>query len=149
MDFCAEQKKQEFCQAILDAANRPGQLPHLIHCRLTHLTPDGNATGELEIQPDILNPWNTVHGGALATLADNVTGSGVLAATGYICVTVNYNMHYLRPATGSKIICTARPEKLGKHLCVMHADLTNDAGQLVATCEFTFDLVQPLDQEAL
>ena len=62
---------------------------------------------------------------------------------------IHYNMHYLRPATGSKIICTARPEKLGKHLCVMHADLTNDAGQLVATCEFTFALVQPLDQEAL
>lgn len=149
MDFCAEQKKQEFCQAILDAANRPGQLPHLIHCRLTQLTPDGNAVGELEIQPDILNPWNTVHGGALATLADNVTGSGVLAATGCVCVTVSYNMHYLRPATGSKITCTARPEKLGKHLCVMHADLTNDAGQLAATCEFTFNVGQPLRQEAL
>lgn len=65
MDSCAEQKKQEFCQAVLDAANRPGQLPHLIHCRLTQLTPDGNATGELEIHPDVLNPWNTVHGGAL------------------------------------------------------------------------------------
>lgn len=149
MDFCAEQEKQKFCQAILDAANRPGQLPHLIHCRLTSLTPDGNAVGELEIQPDNVNPWDTVHGGALATLADNVTGSGVLAATGCICVTVNYTMHYLRPATGSKIICTARPEKLGKHLCVMHADLTNDSGQLVATCEFTFDLIQPLNQEVL
>ena len=149
MDFCAEQKKQEFCQALLDAANRPGQLPHLIHCRLTHLTPDGNAAGELELQPDNLNPWGTAHGGALATLADNVTGSGVIAATGCTCVTVSYSIHYLRPATGAKIICTARPEKLGKHICVMHADLTNDAGQLVATSEFTFNIVQPLDPEGL
>ena len=149
MDICAEQKKQEFCQALLDAANRPGQLPHLIHCRLTHLTPDGNAVGELEIQPDNVNPWGTAHGGALATLADNVTGSGVIAATGCVCLTVSYSIHYLRPASGRKIICTSRPEKLGKHICVMHADLTNEDGQLVATSEFTFNVAQPLNLEAL
>lgn len=149
MDSRIAPNSQDMCQTLLDASNRPGQLLHLIHCRLTELTPDGNAVGVLELHPDNRNPWGTAHGGALATLADTVTGSGVVAATGCACVTVDYNIHYLRPAAGSKITCTARPERLGRHICVMHAGLTDDAGELVATSEFTFALTQPLDREAL
>lgn len=147
MDSYAEQNKPEFCLALLDAVNTPGQLPDHIHCRLTHLTSDGSAAGELEILPENQNPWGTVHGGALATLADTVAGSGVVAATGCACVTVNYSMNYLRPATGRRITCTVRPVKLGRQICVMHADLSNEQGESVAISEFTFCVTGPLDPE--
>lgn len=149
MAFCVEQSHEDFCRSLMESINRPGQFPHHIHCQLTRVTPEGETVGMLEVVPENLNPWGTVHGGALAALADTVTGTGVIAATRCSCVTVSYSINYLRPGTGSRIICTSRPEKLGKNICVMHADLTNDKNELVATTEFTFCVLEPLDKETI
>lgn len=147
MDSCAEQKKQMLCRALMDRMNAPGQFSAYIHIRLTELTPDGRCTGELEVVPENLNLLGIVHGGALATLADTVAGSAVAAATGRACVTVSYGFNFLRPATGGRIICSAYAEKLGRHICVMHADLLDEKGEKVAAGEFTFCVTEPLDPE--
>lgn len=147
MDSCADLNKLEFCQKLMDRVNMPGYFPAHIHCRITHLTPEGRSVGELDVAPENLNGLGIVHGGALAALADTVAGSGVLAATAHTCVTVSYGMNFLRPASGSTITCTAAPEHLGRRICVMHADLFDDKGTKVATGEFTFCVMGPLDPE--
>ena len=136
MDSCAE--PWAFGQALMDHANVPGQFSAHARCRLTRVTPEGESVGELEIVPEVLNIWGTVHGGALSALADTAAGAGVAAATGCGCVTVSSTMNFLRPAAGSKIVCTARPEKLGGHICVMRAELADERGETVATGVFTF-----------
>jgi acyl-CoA thioesterase len=143
-----EQKKQQFCQALVDCMNADGHFASFSHVRLTDLSPDGTCTGVLDVAEDNLNYRGIVHGGALATLADTVAGTAVAAATGCSCVTVNYGFNFLRPAVGSQITCSARPEKLGKHICVMHADLFDGQNTKVAAGEFTFCVMEPLDQEA-
>lgn len=135
--------------ALFHHINADGSFPSHARCRLVSLTPEGVAVGELDVVPEVLNIWGIVHGGALATLADTIAGSGVAAATGYGCVTVNYNINFLRPAAGTKITCTARPVKLGKHLCVMRAELTNEQNELVADSELTFSLLAPLEGEEI
>ncbi|WP_297720974.1 PaaI family thioesterase [Intestinimonas sp.] len=114
------------------------------HIQITELYEDGTAVGALTVHPDSLNPYGIVHGGCLATLADTVGGSGVLAATGRPCVTVNYAFNFLRPAKGENrhIFCRAQPEKLGQTLCVYHLVLTDDNGVEVANGNFTFYLTQ-------
>ena len=149
MDSRAEQKKLEYCQILMNKVNTPGQFPDYVRCRLTRLTPDGEAEGVLEVSPSVLNVWGTVHGGALSTLADTVAGTGVAAATGRGCVTVNYSMNYLHPATGGVITCTAHPAKLGNHICVMRTTLKNKKGDAVATGEFTFYVTTRLDKGVL
>ena len=146
MDSCVEQ--EALCQALTGYANTPGQFSSHACCRVTRVTRSGEAVGELEVAPEVLNVWGTVHGGALSTLADTVAGTGVVAATGGACVTVNSSMNYLRPAAGRKIVCTARPEKLGQHICVMRAVLVNDQGETVSTGEFTFCVIGLLEQVA-
>lgn len=146
MDSCAEQKP--FGQDLVEYANSPGQFSTHARCRVIRAAQSGEAVGELDIVPEVLNVWGSVHGGALSTLADTVAGTGVVAATGCGCVTVHSSLNYLRPAAGSKIVCTVQPEKLGGHICVMRCVLTNDRGETVSTGEFTFCLTGPLEQKA-
>ena len=102
--------------------------------------------GELTITPQSLNPLGIVHGGCLAALADTVAGAGVIGNTGRTCVTVNYSFHFLNPASGDghKIYCRARPQKMGRTLCLYEVSLTDDGGREVATGSFTFFLKDPL-----
>lgn len=147
MDSCANQKKQAFFQKMIDRMNEPGQFSADVHVRIEKIDV-GYAEGVLDVHPINLNLLGIVHGGCLATLADTVAGMGVVA-TGYSVVTVNYGLNFLRPATGKQIRCIAKAEKMGKTLCVMHVDLYNDSDleKKVASGNFTFCLMEPLDQE--
>lgn len=145
MVSCADPNKQKFYQNMIDRMNEPGQFSADIHVRIEAIAP-GSAEGYLDIHPENLNLLGIVHGGCLATLADTVAGMGV-AATGHACVTVSYGMNFLRPATGKRIRCVATAEKMGKTLCVMRTDLLNEEGQKVASGNFTFCVLEPLDPE--
>ncbi|MGM9607941.1 MAG: PaaI family thioesterase [Oscillospiraceae bacterium] len=145
MDSCADQKKQKLYREMIDRMNEPGQFSADIHVRIDKIDV-GYAEGVLDVHPENLNLLGIVHGGCLATLADTVAGMGV-AATGHACVTVNYGMNFLRPATGKQIRCVATAEKMGKTLCVMRTDLLNETGQKVASGNFTFCVMEPLDPE--
>lgn len=106
----------------------------------------GQAQGELEVNENSLNPHGTVHGGCLYTLADTVAGSAVAASCGRPCVTVSGTLEFLRPATGPRIHCTARPKKLGGTICTMQVELSDIHGKLVATGTFIFMLVNPVNK---
>lgn len=145
MDSCAEQAA--LCQALMDRMNAPGQFSAEIHVRVTQLSP-GRCEGVLEVHPENLNVLGIVHGGCLATLADTLAGLCV-AATGNHCVTASYSMNFLRPATGEKIYCEAKAEKLGRKINVIRAELTNDTGELVAVGDFTFCSTGPVEPKQL
>ena len=144
MDSCAEQNNQSFFQTLIDKMNEPGQFSADVHVRIEKIDV-GYAQGVLDVHPENLNLMGIVHGGCLATLADTVAGMGV-AATGNACVTVSYGMNFLRPATGKQIRCIATADQMGRRLCVMRTELLNEAGEKVATGNFTFCVMQPLDK---
>lgn len=147
MDSCANEKQQAFFRTLIDRMNEPGQFSSDVHVRIETIDV-GYAEGVLDVHPMNLNLLGIVHGGCLATLADTVAGLGVVA-TGYSVVTANYGLNFLRPATGKQIRCIARAEKMGKTLCVMHVDLYNDddRDKKIASGNFTFCLLEPLNQE--
>lgn len=116
--------------------NAPHQFSYESGVLVTRVEP-GFAQGVLEVGPNSINPHGKVHGGALATLADTVGGC-CACSKGGLCVTSSSTMEFLRPADGPRIFCTATPKKMGYHLSVIQVELTNAAGETVATGTFTF-----------
>ena len=121
---------------IVRTVNTPHQFSYENGILLTDVSP-GYAKGELTVGPNSINPHGNVHGGALATLADTVSGC-CACSRGGSCVTANCSMEFLRPATGSKIYCEATPKKMGRSLSVIQLVITNDKGAVVATGTYTF-----------
>lgn len=138
MDSCVEERaeNEKLYDEIRRMCNNPDQFAGLNHIAVTVIAED-YAEGELTVTAQSCNVYNIVHGGCLAALADTVAGSAV-ASRGRNCVTINYGMNFLSPATGTKIKCVARPRKVGKTICVYHCLLTDDKGRTVAAGDFTF-----------
>ena len=120
----------------IPVVNSPHQFSYENGILVTRVIP-GRAEGVLVVGPDSINPYRNVHGGALATLMDTVTGC-CACSKGGSCVTANCTMEFLRPANGSEIKCIATPKKMGKSLSVIQAELYNTDGSVVATGTYTF-----------
>ena len=120
----------------IPVVNSPHQFSYETGILVTRVIP-GRAEGVLVVGPDSINPYHNVHGGALATLMDTVTGC-CACSKGGSCVTANCSMEFLRPANGSEIHCVAIPKKMGKSLSVIQAELYNTDGSVVATGTYTF-----------
>jgi len=144
MDFC---DKNVFEQ-ILAYGHGDGTngFRDLVGVKVTGLSPEGG-TGELLLDARHLNPNGTVHGGALYTLADIVTGYTAIAwamdATGksveeLACTTVSGSLNFLRQARGSKLICRAACRKMGKTLAVMDVSIFDDQNVEVSAGSFTY-----------
>lgn len=131
-------KKQN--QPIESIVNSPCQFSYENGIVLTHVEP-GLARGELRAGPNSVNPHGTIHGGAIATLADTVAGCCACAG-GDSCVTASSSMEFLRPARGD-LVCEATPKKLGSRLSVVGFAITDAGGKTVATGTFTFFMFKP------
>ena len=129
-----EQRGRE--KPVLGRANQPHQFSYENGVLVTKVEP-GRAEGVLNVGPNSINPHGMVHGGALATLADTVSGA-CACARGRTCVTAGSSMEFLRPADGPTITCVATPKKEGRSLSVIQVVLFNHQGKVVTTGTFTF-----------
>lgn len=134
----SDEQVRKHCDRVIETINSCGFTYHN-GIRITRLDLD-YCEGELEITPECLNPLGIVHGGCLAALADTVGGMAALSR-GKGTVTVNYGFSFLRQAKGTKIKCVATPEKVGKSISVFRCTLTDDQDQLVASGQFTFNMI--------
>jgi uncharacterized protein (TIGR00369 family) len=89
---------------------------------------DHTARVRMLFAPDRLRPGGIVGGPSLMTLADFAVWVAVLAAVGPepMTVTVNLNIHFLRPVPPGDVVAETRLHKVGKRLAtgdvVMYAD---------------------------
>lgn len=91
----------------------------------------GYASLELEVEEGILNAFNTVHGGAIFTLAD--TAFGIAGNTRGMAVGLQASIHFLKPAfLGDKLVATAVEESLSRTTGVYNVRVENQKGELVA-----------------
>lgn len=87
-----------------------------------------------------LNRHGTVHGGALATLADAAMGAAV-AAAGVAPATVEMKVTYLEPAEAGRLTAVARVRRRGSRITVVEAEITDAAGTDIALALATFTAV--------
>lgn len=82
----------------------------------------GEAEAVLPVRRDLTQTHGTVHGGALATLADNACCWAAASLAGPL-VTNNLTIYYLAPGRGERIRAIARTVKVGRRIAVARADL--------------------------
>ncbi|MGY2492485.1 PaaI family thioesterase [Cupriavidus sp. CP313] len=125
--------------AALPPTDNP--LPDYLGIRLASVG-DGRCTFELDLEPRHLNRQGSVQGGVTATLLDAACGyaglpAGPDGALGH-AVTVMLTISYLSKASAGRLRATAQVTRAGKSLYFASAELTTDAGVLVATAQGTF-----------
>ena len=91
----------------------------------------------LEIHETSKNPLGIVHGGAMYTMADCAAGI-VVNTDGRRHVTQGSSMHYLKNRTEGVIRASGRVVHRGKATSLVHVEITDENGALLASGEFTF-----------
>ena len=86
----------------------------------------------LDIRPESKNSYGMVHGGALYTMADDAAGAAV-HTDGRHYVTQHGDLHFLKNQPSGTIRAEGRVRRRGKATCLAMVDITNEAGELLAT----------------
>jgi uncharacterized protein (TIGR00369 family) len=99
----------------------------------------GLAVFELDADERHANPMGTLHGGILCDLADAAMGMAFAAtlADGESFTTLELKISYLKPIWKAKLTATARVVKRGRTVGLVEADVTDEAGELVARVSST------------
>ena len=98
----------------------------------------------LMVKPEFLQP-HVVHGGVIYALADTITAHSVLTMTypKEWTTTVEQKINFLRPVTEGAIIGHGRLVHLGNRIAYCEAEITNEAGSLIAKSAATLMRVPP------
>lgn len=98
----------------------------------------GYVKGRLQVTDRVLNPYGSVHGGCLYSLAD-ITAGLAACTYGVYASTIDGHMEYILPAIDTAyIICEAKEIRQGMHVSQYEAFLYDDKEQLVDKAVFSF-----------
>ena len=95
------------------------------------------AVYRLDIRPESKNPYGMVHGGALYTMADDAAGAAV-HTDGRHYVTQHGDLHFLKTQPSGTIRAEGRVRRRGRATCLAEVNITNEAGELLATGQFSY-----------
>ena len=108
---------------------------------VTELDENGAKT-ELPILKEYHNPFRTVHGGILFTVAD-VTGGVAAYSNGSPVCTVDCDFHYLNAGLGAKrLYASAQKLKIGKRLLVYDVFVYDEKDVLLCKGTFTYSVIR-------
>ena len=101
---------------------------------------------ELTLETRHMQQDNIAHAGVQGTMADHTAGAaaGTLMSDEQLVLTVEYKLHLLRPAIGSKLFCRADVLKPGSRLTIVESSVyavRGDAQKLAAKGMFTMALL--------
>lgn len=104
---------------------------------LTKLS-EGFAEARMAVTPDLINPYNVVHGGALFSIAD-IAGGAAAASHDVAAVTLDADLHFMRPALNCKtIVARAEEIKFGRRAMVFRLQVMNEVETVLAEGIFTY-----------
>jgi uncharacterized protein (TIGR00369 family) len=105
---------------------------------------DGEATLVLPYRSELTTIGETVHGGAIAALADTAVMAacwcGTEAPESLRGSTVDLTVHYLAPAIASELTAVARVLRRGRRISHAEASVTDASGKPVAHAVGTYQL---------
>ena len=95
----------------------------------------GAVKAHCDLRPELLNPYDYVHGGAINTIMDTcggMTASSASEPPRYV-VTRSADVHYLRPIMGSRMSCRTSVVRAGQQMCLIRAEVFDETERLCAT----------------
>jgi uncharacterized protein (TIGR00369 family) len=133
------QKIKDHYLAMIDQKN----FDHFINPNIIKLE-DGLAEVRWLPQPEHLNRFGAIHGGALAGLIDSVASITSLTKLKRI-VTIEMNISYIKAATiSNKILAKGVVIQAGKSLIRTTVELFNEDNQLITRGNLTFFILGEL-----
>lgn len=120
-----------------------GGLPAYLGIRTIDAGP-GRMTAQIEIRPELLNPFGSVHGGVLAALTDHVLGAVLypVIERGAWAATTQLNLNFTAPTREGVLVAQSEIISLTMRTAVVRIDLTND-GRLVGAAQGTVTISPP------
>ena len=104
---------------------------------------DDGVTVSMPLRPEFMNNSGVMHGGVIATLADEAVGFSVDIhfKRKQRITTTELKVNYLLPVAGRRLSARCHLVRVGKHLCVGRVDLMDDRKKLVAIATATYMLL--------
>lgn len=126
-----------------DMQHKQGGVPGYLDIRLVDASP-GFIAGELDVRPELLNPFGAMHGAGVAALVDHVLGSAVfpLVPRGTWPATLEFKLNYLAPVREGIVRAESRVVAITSRTAVVQVDVKN-GGRLVATALGTIAITPP------
>jgi acyl-CoA thioesterase len=106
---------------------------------------DGEASFDLAVRPEHMNPYGVLHGGVVYTLVDYAMGAalGTRLSPGERCATLEVKIQYLAPVSGGEVRAEARVVDRTRRIGVLEARAYADGARLVALATGTFYIHSP------
>ena len=141
MEF--DQYDPDLASLITASPGGGGGLPDYLGIRTTDIGP-GTMTAELDIRPELLNPFGTVHGGVLAALTDHVLGAVLypVITKGAWAATTQLNLNFTAPIKDGTLTARSEIISLTKRTAVVRIDVHN-GGRLAGAAQGTVTITQP------
>jgi acyl-CoA thioesterase len=116
-----------------------GALARRLGLRRTRMA-GGEATMDLTVGPDHLNPYGVVHGAVVYALVDTAMGAALVSRleTGERCATLEVKIQYLAPVAAGGLRAEARLVERTRRIAVLEARVWSDGDRLVALATGTF-----------
>jgi 1,4-dihydroxy-2-naphthoyl-CoA hydrolase len=116
----------ELAAALGASHERAGGLPGFLGVRVEHVGP-GELDVELDVRPELLNPFGNLHGGVIAACCDHVLGTVCypVMPKGSWAATTEFKLNYLAPVTTGTLRAEARIESLTKRTAVVRIRVLN------------------------
>jgi uncharacterized protein (TIGR00369 family) len=129
--------------AALPAITDLTGIPHYLGIRITEVGP-GTMTAELDVRPELLNPFGSAHGGTLAALIDHVMGSVLypLIPRGAWAATTEFKVNLLAPVREGVLVARSEVISLTKRTAVVVVQAVN-ADRLVGAAQGTVTVSLP------
>lgn len=121
-------------RAFAEAALYSMPLIRSLGFRLDDIAID-TAVISVEMHDDLKQPGGLLHGGVTATLIDTAMAFAVRTRVEpeVRTATIDLTIHYVRPLTEGRAICTATVVRSGRRIFTVSAEVHNESGKLIAT----------------
>lgn len=124
-------------QKVIDEINATNAFGNYLGIKIDQVSA-GYAKVMVDIQPQFTNPYNTIHGGVLYTVADMAGGTAAYSY-GQPVVTVDSNFHFLNAGRNvSRLIGIGKEKRNGKSLCVIDVDIMDQDDNILCSGTFTY-----------
>ena len=137
----ADRFDQRIADGMLAQANEHVTgVPEYLGIQITGVGP-GWCVAELEVRPELLNPFGAAHGAVLSSLIDHVLGSAVfpIVPLGTWPATLEFKVNYLAPARVGTLSARSEVVSISSRTAVVSVECTN-SGRLVGTALGTIAL---------
>jgi uncharacterized protein (TIGR00369 family) len=105
---------------------------------------EGYAKVTMRTRPYHANLMGVVHGGAIASLADQAAMRAIQTnlPKPQVSSTIQMDIHYLAPARGGSLVAEGRVKKMGTQLAFSDVEVIDEKGETIAIARCTIAIMK-------